>query len=181
MRWLIKMFLMFAVVLSPPVSAWADAMPSSLHGMLADSDVIVVGTIRDLDAETFTLEVEEVLHGGAKVGNRIKVTRFRNWGCGVRHAEYAVGQREVAILKLEADGTYKTNSTTGDAEFPLSGPDVSLGAEASYYKLTVQTVPVATFIDAVRDFHEIRAAGVSQADRSAYEKRSVLHAHLLKK
>ncbi len=181
MRWLIKMFLIFAVLLSPPVSAWANSLPSSLHGMLLDPDLIIVGTIRDLDAETFTLEVEDVLHGGAKVGDRIMVKRFRNWGCGIRHAEYAVGQREVAILKLEADGTYKTNSGTGEAEFSLSGSEVSLGAEAGYYKLTVQAVSVATFIDAVRDFHEIRAAGVSQADRSAYEKRSVLHAHLLTK
>ena len=101
-------------------------IPLDLDRMVAVADRIVVGTIREVRAETFLLDVEEDLHGEPTEGP-LEVQRFRDWTCASRWTPYATGQRVVLFLREHvgaAEGDeprreWRILSGGGEGEMPV--------------------------------------------------------------
>lgn len=69
-----------------------------LHELVASADLVVLGSITDVEDETFRLDVEQELFGkaGAPI---LRLTRFQDWMCAARWADYSVGQRVVLFIQ----------------------------------------------------------------------------------
>ena len=114
-----KVLLPAVLAISLPAAAAARYIPPPLYDLVGFSDLIVVGTISRVEADTFFLEVEEVLRGSEAKAS-IEIERFRDWTCSHRWEPYAPGQRVVAFLARE-EGSYKLRSAGAEAEFPIYG------------------------------------------------------------
>lgn len=177
-------------------SAAARYLPPSLHVLAGASDLIVVGTIVQLDAETFELRADEVLAGEAPTGKLI-VKRFEDWTCASRWKPYAVGQREIAFLRRPAEkGPFTLMSAGSEAEWEVQDAVVKVPGFAitGYPQATPddywQHLPLARVSDAFRRYRVCfsvthspqRGTAVRRqcddATLLAYRDRSPVHAFL---
>ena len=113
-----------------PRAADAKYAPPAVTDMLFASELVAIGEIVEVKKKTYTLEIEEILRGGAKVSGRVTIVKKRDWTCSVRAIPYAVGQR-IVVLANEAEdesGHFITRSAGHEGElFITDGGEVALG------------------------------------------------------
>jgi len=114
--------LVLLLLLLAPLSARADYSPVPLFDLLGTSDLVLVGTIAELDAEAYTLAVSERI-AGAWTEPTIRVQRFEDWECASRWAPYAEGQEVLVCLRRvrtdEGAAVYRIRSGGGEGEMPV--------------------------------------------------------------
>ncbi len=99
--------------------------PLTLAHMAMGSGLTVHGTIVEVRAATFVLQVDSVIKGelapAARKSKRMEVARFRNWACASRWTEYKAGQE--VLLFLNANGVTGLSpeilSGGGEGEMPV--------------------------------------------------------------
>ena len=94
MRSILAALLFASAALAGRTAPAPKYVPLELARMVAEADLIVRGTIVELEAETFRLAIDEVIAGstGLEPGEPLEVERFRDWPCARRYAQYAIGQ-----------------------------------------------------------------------------------------
>jgi len=108
-----------AAFASAPVPKY---IPLQFSEMAMTADLIVHGEITVLTKDSFTLEIEELIHGqlssDAAKTKRIDVKRFQNWVCASRWHEYAPGQKVLLFLRApKADSKlFQIMSAGGEGE-----------------------------------------------------------------
>ena len=172
---------------SPPRALATSYAPVPIYNLVGASDLIVAGTISKVKLETFILDIEEVVRGGA-TGTSIEVRQNRR----DRWEPYASGQRVVVFLDTEGDG-YVLRSFGAGAEFPIVEGEVVLNRHPIADQPLPYRLAFATFLSAVREhdscFHfeldrdaRLKIEGIDQVcDADAletYRSRSAFHAHL---
>jgi len=99
----------------------ADYEPMPLHELVVGSDLLVCGTIVEVQEETFQLKVLEVIRGNAPP-ERIEVRQFVDWSGNARWMSYQPGQRVLlSLLKQEGDGdpSWQILGAGGEGEMPI--------------------------------------------------------------
>jgi len=97
-------------------------LPPELYELIGSADLVVAGTIIEVQETHFVLRFDEVLAGQAEA-KVVVVRKFVDWACATRSKPYAVGQKEVAFL------------IRPDSRRPSVGEDfilMSAGAEAEW-------------------------------------------------
>lgn len=147
---------------------FADYSPLQLFDMLGTADVVAVGKITKLDAESYQLEVEHAL-AGATAKQTLTIQRFQDWTCASRYAPYAVGEtllvcaRRYTAPDAEKE-VLRVCSGGGEGEMPVVDGKVRLrGLDAPQGE--DKLVPVAQVVRAVRGF---RRCFKAKLERESY-------------
>lgn len=77
--------------------------PPSLHQLIFNSEVILLGEIVGVDDKTFEVEVAKSINYGEAL---ITIRKFEGWTCGKRWGAYEVGQKAVFFLGRKEDQFY---------------------------------------------------------------------------
>jgi len=110
----------FLVVFASPITASADYVRTSFADLAGTSAAIVVGTIAEVDEDTFLLSVEDVLAGPTKKGEKLKVRRFQDWVCAWRWADYEVGQKLLVFLnRAKEEPVWISRGAACEGESPI--------------------------------------------------------------
>ncbi|AUC77086.1 hypothetical protein [Olleya sp. Bg11-27] len=90
-----------------------DKNTVSYSRLIPLSELIVEGNIKSLSDSSFEFLVTDFIKGNEKMV--IKVKKWREWQCDMRHAKYELGQRLILILTRNEDGIYEAmNGSTGE-------------------------------------------------------------------
>jgi len=119
--------LLFITILIISQISKADYHPLSLLQMALTSDLIVIGSISEIEDEYFTFEIQEIV-GGEITDKSIKVKRYVNRPCASRWTEYTLGQELLLFLLKTEDNTYLILSDGGEGELPISKTNVYLSS-----------------------------------------------------
>jgi hypothetical protein len=172
--------LITALLIAMTVGAGFE-VPLPLGEMIADADVIVVGTIRGASKETFTLHVEEVLAGELRARS-IHVEKFPADAASPRWAPYACGQTVVLFLDATPAPRFRILGRIGEGEIPLDPKHAYFHGrylgflapdwyEVHGRRIHIQRFDRALTLDAIRNFNKADAR---------YGSRSNLHEFLAK-
>jgi hypothetical protein len=96
------------LLVGAPAKAYYSPMLTT--EMIGRADLIVLGTVAEVDAAGFAFRVERMLHG--EDSGPLRVRSFQNWTCASRWAPYQVGQRLILFL---------TAGTASDARWAILG------------------------------------------------------------
>jgi hypothetical protein len=105
------------VLCAAPASASYRQM--ALTDLLRQADVIVDGTITNIDERTFTLETKSVIAGLVSTKS-LRVSKFFDWTCARRWAPYAAGQRVLLFLEKNEVGNWRVLGAGNEGEFPIA-------------------------------------------------------------
>lgn len=122
--------LVAALLLAGPADAFAAYLRTSFAELAGGADVIVVGTITDVAAETFEFNVHELV-AGENVGPKLTVRRFKDWTCASRGAPYREGQTLLLFLRTfytdcerSRSGGWRIMGAGAEGEMPIAGNHV---------------------------------------------------------
>lgn len=104
--------------------------------VLHSADLIVVGEITAVRANSVLLRVEEKVYGTCS-DSVITVARWKEWTCDVRFAPYEKGQRLLLLLAKDKDRYTPINASTG--ELPVQQDSVSVHRESERFALSELT------------------------------------------
>ena len=195
------------IMLLVAAAAVAFEAPTPLGELIGSADVVVVGTIEEVDEAGVRVAVEEVLAGELEA-EAILVERFPAPAESPRWAPYAAGQSVVLFLERRCTrGDRRADWTImgriGEGEIPLEGEFAFLHGRyidlqelpQGYYEFHGQTsylqrLPREVLLDAVRTYRECWDWGSLPAEggaplaccspeaRREFAGRSLLHAFL---
>src|SRR5690606_37046387 len=92
-----KLKLVIAFLLFFRFAAKADYGYISLSHLICEADFGAIGTIVKLDKSYFYLKVEAYLLSQLDL-DTLKIQRFQDWPCGIRYADYEIGQKELVFF-----------------------------------------------------------------------------------
>lgn len=178
--------------------------PLSLSSLCGGADLIIIGSITEVRAETFRVDVVQTITGSLDSAP-LEVCKFVDWTCARRWAPYEIGQRVLLFLTRGAPdkpNAWQIMGAGGEGEMlvendivlPRVRASVALVGENNnvYYSDKPQRVPLDALLLALRDHRRCfkfithselpGAFGVrhtcSIEDVDALRRRSGLHAFL---
>jgi hypothetical protein len=100
------------------------------------AELVVLGSIASTAEETFALDVERTIRsrGGvpsATKGQRLQITKFRDWTCARRWTGYAAGQRAVMFIERRS-GAWHVLGGGNEGEMPVAEDSVFVDANVSH-------------------------------------------------
>lgn len=144
-------------------SAEAKFSPLSLSSLVGGADLVIVGRISEVRADTFMAQVLIVVAGDFQK-RQIEVRRFRDWTCGRRWAKYAAGQQVILFLTGDVSAgehVWRIMGSGGEGEMSIEGTDVfprvpvsaawSSKRNEAYYGPRVQRVMLETLVAVIHD------------------------------
>ncbi len=113
----------------------------SIQDAILTAELIVVGTIADTAGDTYTLTIDELVHGQPN-GPNIRVRKWKEWTCDSRNFKIEQGQRLVLLLKRDSLGYAPINESTGEIV-------IRNDSLAPHYQ-RVRPMPLADFTEGIR-------------------------------
>ena len=135
-RWATPIAVLFWLGVLGASWAAADYQPLPLFKMVATADVIVVGTIAEVDAETFKLTSNQFIQGPAQETFRVK--RYVPWNDNGPWTNDHKGQQLMLFLSKPAStdastylpaygSTWQIMGAVGEGELPIENQSIYLG------------------------------------------------------
>lgn len=185
----------------------AKYAPLALHDLVGASDLIVIGSISQLNSKSFILEVSQVIAGDYDKG-QIKVEKFKDWTCAARWCKYDKGQNVMLFLEKpdKNNSSFSIRSGGGEGEMPVVDEFVYYRGRSiddipqEIYKvfgesLYGQKISLEEFINSIQQYRKCfqvetdKSSGFSiksiqqlcsPTEIESYRKSSKLSAHLVK-
>lgn len=175
-----KQIIFFIFLLTFGLKAKADYRYMNLSTLVCEADYAAVGTIVKLDKSYFYLNVEHYFLSKLEI-DTLKIQKFTNWNCGMRHEEYQVGQRELVFFRKSnyVIEDYDLLGYGGGGEFELPIKGDSIFYNYSYGKL--KSYELKTFLNALKDFNTLKennkesAKPISKDEQNTFASKSEFH------
>src|SRR5690606_23157897 len=148
---------------------------------ICEADFGAIGTIVKLDKSYFYLKVEAYLLSQLDL-DTLKIQRFQDWPCGIRYADYEIGQKELVFFRKSnyVIEDYDLLGYGGGAEFELPIRGDSIYYNFSYNKL--HSYSLNTFLKALKDYNTVKqqakepgSSKMTKADQLLFSSKSELH------
>lgn len=194
--------LVVLALLESATVAEAKYSPPQFFELVGLADVIVRGEIVNVNEQSFTLRVDEIL-AGHEDAKEVDVLQFVDWTCSHRWKPYAVGQEEVAFLRRlddkemrETGANFALLSAGDEAEWEIVGSEISVqgfrvpgGRVDDQGEHPGQWLPLDIVLDAIRHYRscfsvqggrnqEVRKLCATR-DLEQYRRRSMVHDYLV--
>jgi hypothetical protein len=91
--------------------------------VIARAEVIVMGTVTQVDESTIDLKIDRQIVGSVATGQTIVVGKFHDWACAWRWGRYYVGEQLLMFLNPRDDGSgkYYILGAGDEGESPIHG------------------------------------------------------------
>jgi len=114
---------------------YARYRPLSFVELSTRAELVVLGSVASTSDETFAFEVERTIRSRkgaapATKGQRLEITKFRNWTCARRWTEYAAGQKAVMFIERRS-GAWHVLGGGNEGEMPVVGDWVFVDGNVS--------------------------------------------------
>lgn len=111
--------------------ALARVNPTGLNELAGGAELIVIGDVTRVDAETFQFRVSRVVVGESST-RQIEVRKFQNWTCAWRWTDYAIEQRLLLFLIHDSEHPgagerWRIIGGADEGEMPILNDDVYPG------------------------------------------------------
>ena len=115
--------------------AFGRYRPPTFRELTRKAELAVLGTIRNVEAGTFDIEIEEVVFARKRRfapsnGTRLSVRRFQDWTCARRWTGYSAGQSAILLLARQ-DGQWRVLGPGNEGEFPIADGHAFVSANVS--------------------------------------------------
>lgn len=151
--------------------AWGDYASTHLYELIGQADLIAAGSIKEVDDQTFLLEVEDLVVGEAR-NNGVRIKRFRDWPCAWRWSEYSAGRRVLVFAKREGR-ELRLIGAGGEGESPIVDGLVycqfvcPVGPSATFAERKVATIRYRDLRSAIIEYRKLfRLVPAKQAVRT---------------
>ncbi|WP_426062154.1 hypothetical protein [Hymenobacter sp. B1770] len=165
-----KRLLFLLVIVMTCFQAMAKYSPTTLAGLVDESDLIIHGVIVSVQEKSVTVKPLNVVKG-ARPEAIVTLDKFEDWTCASRFTSYKVGQQGFLFLKKRTTtGVYFSLGSGNEVEIPVLNQKVFYKNPNPNYVKGLQTFFVYggtilghvynynSFVDAIKFYMANRAA-----------------------